>query len=129
MRIEFLIDGEAADLATYFQSQLGSSARVEAKLDQLLQRVEQIQIQENQEMQGIASLTAQVSQNTTVIGSAKTLIEGFNKRLNDAIEAAQTGDNSALLALSAEIKASDDALAAAVAANTPAAQPIPVEQP
>lgn len=65
------------------------------------------------------ALQATVASNTSVIASAKTLIDGFSARLDAAIAAAKAGDDSAALdALSAELKASDEALAASVAANT-----------
>lgn len=64
------------------------------------------------------ALTAQVSQNTTVIESAITLITGFSQRLNDGIAAAQAGDLSKLTDLQTELASEDQKLAAAVAANT-----------
>lgn len=71
----------------------------------------------------LAALQAQVAENTTVIGSALTLIQGLRAQL----DAAGT-DPAALAALSASLKATDDALAAAVAANTTAA-PTPAAAP
>jgi hypothetical protein len=62
------------------------------------------------------ALKAAVTNNTTVIGSAITLINGLKKKLDDAIA---SGDPAALTALSAELGAQDQALADAVAANTP----------
>lgn len=61
-------------------------------------------------------LTAQVKANSDLLGSATTLINGIAAR----IEAAGT-DPVALKALTDELKAKDDVLAAAVKANTPAA--------
>lgn len=66
----------------------------------------------------LADLKAKVAGNTTVIESALTLINGFKAALDAAIA---NGDPAALAALSAELGAEDDKLAAAVAANTPAA--------
>lgn len=71
-------------------------------------------------MAAIDDLTAQVAQNTTVIGSALTLIQGFAAEL-----AAAGTDPVALAALQAQLNSSDTALAAAVAANTPAAPSTP----
>ena len=65
-------------------------------------------------MSALDDLTAQVAANTTVIGSALTLIKGFSAQL-----AAAGTDPAKLAALQASLKTSDDALAAAVAANTP----------
>lgn len=62
------------------------------------------------------ALTAQVKANSDLLDSATTLINGIAAR----ITAAGT-DPAALKALTDELKAKDDALAAAVTANTPAA--------
>lgn len=72
----------------------------------------------NQEkiMAALDDLTAQVAANKTVIDSALTLIAGIAAR----ITAAGT-DPAALAALTADLKSEDDALAAAVAVNTPPA--------
>jgi hypothetical protein len=79
------------------------------KLDQILRNQEQI-------MTDLTGLTAQVASNTTVVGSALTLINGFAAQL-----AAAGTDPVALAALQTQLNTSDTALAAAVAANTPAA--------
>jgi hypothetical protein len=72
-------------------------------------------------MADLTALTTQVSQNTTVIGSAMTLIQGFASQL-----AAAGTDPAALNALQQQLATSDTALAAAVLANTPtAAAPSP----
>jgi len=78
----------------------------------------------------ITALTAQVAQNTTVEKSALALINGFAAQLAAAIAAAQaagatTAQLKALSDLGTSLKSSDDELAAAVAANTPAAPPNP----
>lgn len=70
-------------------------------------------------MAKIDDLTAQVAQNTTVIGSALTLIQGFSAQLDAAIAAAKAGNDTALTQLATDLKTQDVALAAAVAANTP----------
>ena len=69
-------------------------------------------------MSVLDDLTAQVAANRTISQSALTLING----IADRITAAGT-DPAALAALTASLKSDDDALAAAVAANTPAAPP------
>ena len=61
------------------------------------------------------NLTAQVKANNDLLDSATTLING----IADRITAAGT-DPKALSDLTTELKAKDDALAAAVTANTPA---------
>lgn len=83
----------------------------------------------------ITALTAQVNANTTVIGSAKALISGFAAQLAAAVASAQAAGASPaqlaeLTALQNTIEQNDNDLAAAVAANTPAATPsTPAVQP
>lgn len=83
--------------------------RIERKLDQLLSG-------ENRIMADLTGLTAEVARNTTVEGSALALIQGFAAQL-----AAAGTDPVKLQALQDTLKANDDSLAAAVAANTPVA--------
>ncbi len=71
----------------------------------------------------IAALTAQVATDTTVEGSALTLINGFNAKLAAAVAAAAANGATPaqlaeLTALGSSVAASNTALAAAVAANT-----------
>lgn len=61
-------------------------------------------------------LTAQVKSNSDLLDSATTLINGIADRITAA-----GVDPTKLAALTAELKAKDDALATAVTANTPAA--------
>lgn len=76
-------------------------------------------------MADLSGITAQVKENTSVEASAAALIGGFQAKLDqaiaDAVAANDNADLSALTDLSAELKSSSDALAAAVAANAPAA--------
>ena len=75
--------------------------------------LKQIQTKVNKIMATLDDLTAQVAANTSVEGSALTLIQGL------AAQLAAAGSNpAALAALQAQLKTSADALAAAVAANT-----------
>ena len=71
--------------------------------------------------QNFANLTAQVTQNTTVEGSAVTLLQGLSAQLATAIAASNNDDSAALPALQASLAASQAALSAAIVANTPAA--------
>lgn len=72
--------------------------------------------------QQLDALTTQVAANTSVVQSAVTLIAGLKVSLDAAIAAQAAGDDgAALTALSEQLATSDAALAAAVAANTPAA--------
>jgi len=73
----------------------------------------------------ISALTEQVKANTDVENSALVLIQGFSARLAAAVAAAQAAGATpaqlqALTDLGTAIKSSDDTLAAAVVANTPA---------
>lgn len=72
----------------------------------------------------VADVTAAID----VEKSATILINGFQKRLDDGIAAALAAgatatEVQALSTLSADLKANNAALSAAVAANTPAQQP------
>lgn len=74
----------------------------------------------------IDALTAQVEVNKTVEGSALALINGIAARIQAAVDAAVAGGASAadLAPVTDEIaslKASSDALSAAITSNTPAA--------
>lgn len=75
---------------------------------------------------------AAVAAQTSVVQSAVTLMNGINQRVSDAIAAFQAAnpgvDVSALTATTDALKANTDALAAAVALNTPAA-PAPAPTP
>lgn len=64
------------------------------------------------------TLSTQVTQTDTVIDSAVTLLNGIAGQIQDA-----AGDRTKSLALAAELKTKSDALAAAVAANTPSQPP------
>lgn len=66
------------------------------------------------------ALVAQVTANTTVEASAVTLIEGLAAQLA-AVASNPTPDQ--INALATQLKSSADSLAAAIAANTPAAPP------
>lgn len=72
-------------------------------------------------MADFAEIEGTVTNTVGVEASAAALINGFQVRLDEAIAANDAGDNSKLTQLSADLKASSDALAAAVAANTPPA--------
>lgn len=69
-------------------------------------------------------LTTEVSEATTVMASAVTLLTGLKTKLDEAIEKLNQGDNgAALTALSAELDTSSNALAEAITKNTPAQTP------
>ena len=97
---------------------------LEEKLHEILVAIQTLQKRENQFMTAVSdafdALSASVARQTTVTASALTLIQGFSAQL-----AAAGSDPTKLAALKATVDANDDALAAAVAANTPAASPTP----
>jgi hypothetical protein len=73
-------------------------------------------------MAAIDDLRARVEANRSVVESAVTLLTGLKKALDDAIA---SGDPAALQAISDDLANETSSLAAAVAANTPAAPPTP----
>ncbi|OYD65969.1 UNVERIFIED_ORG: hypothetical protein BDU10_8620 [Burkholderia sp. CF145] len=75
-------------------------------------------------MSALDDLKAEVAATLTVEQSAVTLIQGIAAQLAAAL-ANQTNPDSTLVDLTNQLTASADALAAAVAANTPAAPPAP----
>lgn len=92
-------------------SWLGLEAVLSSALKPLTQQV-------NQVMTVLTDLQAKVAANTAVTQSAVTLIQGLKAKLDDAIA---SGDPAQLQALSDQLGTDDQALADAVAANTPAA--------
>lgn len=72
--------------------------------------------------QQMDALVAEVGELTSIIDSAVALIQGISAQVADA-----AGDHEKSLALAAELDAKGNALAAAVAANTPPAPPAPTE--
>lgn len=86
--------------------------REQHKQTRYLQRISRLETHMAGELD---DLTAEVSNNTTVEKSALALIQGFAAQL-----AAAGTDPVKLKALHDSLKANDDELAAAVAANTPA---------
>lgn len=89
--------------------------KLHAKLDAILATLERSSKEQKIMSQELDALKAQVRQNTNVVQSARDLIRGLADRIN-----ANAEDPVALRALADELKASDDALAGDVAANTPA---------
>lgn len=72
------------------------------------------------EMKNLQALTDEVAANTAIEKSAITLIQGLAAQIEEAKD-----DPAALDALVASLRANDADLAAAVAANTPAAPAAP----
>jgi uncharacterized membrane protein len=92
-----------------------SLARIESTVGQILQ--EQLKMSSQVDANFLA-LQAQVAQNTSVEGSAVTLIQGIAAQLATAIAASNNGDSAALPALQQQLATSASALSAAVVANT-----------
>ena len=88
--------------------------RIEQKIDSLTLKVNAMSVQISANLQ---ALMTQVAQNTSVEGSAVTLIQGIASQLSNALA---NSDDAALPALVNQLNSSATALAAAVAANTPA---------
>ncbi len=101
-----------------------SAPGLESVLSRIEHRMESLESNMAAIDDAITTLTAQVAANTDVIGSAEVLINGFSARLDAAVAAATAAgatpaELKAVTDLSAALKAKDDELAAAVAANTP----------
>lgn len=88
--------------------------RINNKLNYIIIGVDTNSIQNEQMSIELDNLTAQVKANSDLLDSATVLINGIADRITAA-----GVDPAKLSALSAELKAKDDVLAAAVAANTP----------
>jgi hypothetical protein len=90
--------------------------KIERQLDEIERLCRLILATTKEDMQAIDDLTAQVTANNTVIGAALVLINGIAAQITAA------GTNGPALAnLTAQLKSQDEALAAAIAANTAAA--------
>lgn len=111
---------------------------LDRKLDAIIRNQDAILANQAQEIKimskisdAVAALTTQVEQNTAVENSAVTLIQGIAKQLSDAL--ANAADDAAAVqavgAITAQLNTDAGSLAAAVAANTPAAPPAPAAAP
>lgn len=74
-------------------------------------------------MADFTGVNAEVTRLTDVVQSAVSLINGIAAKIDEAVSANDAGDNTALAGLADSLRAQSDGLAAAVAANTPAAPP------
>lgn len=77
---------------------------------------------ERQIMDQLADITAAVTENGTVIGSAVELLNGLSAKIAEL-----KNDPVALAALSAELRTKSGELSAAVTANTPSEEEPPVD--
>jgi hypothetical protein len=72
-------------------------------------------------MADFSGLQAEVTNLTSVVGSAVALINGIAAQIEAAVAANDAGDNTALASLATDVRAQADSLAEAVVAKTPAA--------
>ena len=93
-------------------------AEPDSRIDKILTAINQLVTEEKKTMADLTALTEQVSSNTDVVNSAVVLIAG----LADQLQAAAS-DPAAVQALADTLRTNNQALADAVAANTPAAPP------
>jgi ATP/maltotriose-dependent transcriptional regulator MalT len=115
----WLLDWAVDDIKRYVDERL---IKAERHLRQSNTRQTQTLHQENLVTQAQQdALTAQVDTNTDTIGSAITLIGNIKSQLDAAIASQPQDNGAALQALADKLASSDQALAAAVVANTPAA--------
>lgn len=91
-------------------------ARLEKKLDRALLVLAQLTIGEIIMSQEMDALVAAVDVNTTVDQSVLTFLNGLAAQIADA-----AGDRAKSVTLAATVRASADAVAAALLANTPQA--------
>lgn len=89
--------------------------RATEALQSLVSEIQNLSKEINNMSVEFEALKAQVEANTQVAESAITLIQGLAAKIEELKD-----DPAALQALADQLKAEDDALAAAVAANTPA---------
>ena len=94
---------------------------VNRKLDDILASIDLLTQTGEQTMADLSALTVEVTNNTDVVNSAVTLIAGLADQLSAA-----AGDPAQVQALADTLRANNQQLANAVAANTPGG---PVVQP
>jgi hypothetical protein len=98
---------------------------VQTLLEALQVSVNQIIQKENTMALDFTALTAEVTNNTTVEGSAVALMASISTQLQAALASLAAGDTTGaqttIAALDTNLQANDTALAAAIVANTPAA--------
>ena len=95
----------------------------QARLDRRLSQIARLILNSEHDMAlDISALTAQVAADTSAVNSAVTLIQSLAAQIA-ALKSQTTDPETAakIDALVAQLKANDDSLATAVAANTPAA--------
>lgn len=104
----------------FYDPILDAIKRIERKVDLLLYQSGKEEFAMSALQDALDALTTQVSENTSLEQSAITMIQGLAQQIAQAAD-----DPAEVAALSAHLKESADALAAAITANTPAAPPTP----
>lgn len=92
-----------------------TATTIQCKLDKVLSILQLLVKKGKEIVADLTELQQQVQENTQVEASAITLLNGLAQQIADLKD-----DPQALQALSDQLKSSGDALAAAIAANTPA---------
>jgi hypothetical protein len=109
-----LLIGMDADIKAFFDDIRSRLVRMEIKQDRAHLLLENLTIGEIIMSQEMDSLVSAVEQNTTVDQSVLTFLQGLAAQIQDA-----AGDRAKSVQLAATVRASADAVAAALIANTP----------
>lgn len=99
---------------------------IDGKINRVNRRLRNLSEQENVVAKAVEDLTREVSENGSAVDSAIVLLNDLKLRLDEAIA---NDDMEAVQNLSDLLSSKTDTLAAAVAANTPAAPPAPTPNP
>ena len=103
-----------ADTRNAFKDLHDRMVRLEIKIDRAHLLLENLTIGEIIMSQEMDTLVSAVEQNTTVDQSVLTFLQGLAAQIQDA-----AGDRAKSVQLAATVRASADAVAAALVANTP----------
>jgi hypothetical protein len=119
------------DVNIHIHVHTGSSADDQAKLDQILIGVSDLQQKGDIMAADLTGLVNEVAEARTVADSAVALINGFGAQLDAAIAAAEGNavDVATLEELRSALDASNADLTAAITDNTPEAEPDPQPEP
>jgi hypothetical protein len=98
---------------------MGLLRRIETQQRQIRMGMERHFNRQENIMSALDDLAAQVEKNASVEASAVSLIQGIASQLQAALA---RNDNAAIVALTQQLATNAEALGAAVAANTPAAE-------
>ena len=96
-------------------------AQIVAGVNLVATKLDTLTSKEATEMATLDDIKQEVTDQTTIVGSVSTLLTSLSAQLQTAITNAAPADPTELQAIADSLKANSDALAKAVAANTPAA--------